>query len=91
MDPFPKDPVSFTFNPSYRWDMRLSKCVYYRGRKEPFITLGHNQCRLFKFAYENRGWHSYKKNCRATKRAIKALTDKGYIEVNEFHQFRFKG
>lgn len=37
------------------------------------------------------GWHSFSKTCRATKRAIESLRQRGFLEVNEFSQARFTG
>lgn len=62
--------------------------IYHGGK--PIRAQGVNQCHLLRFAYEYRGWHSYKKNCRATKEAIKGLIRRGCIETNAHGQFRFK-
>lgn len=37
------------------------------------------------------GWHSFSKYCPTTKRAVKNLEKKGFLEVNNFHQARFTG
>lgn len=50
--------------------------------------MGQHSIRLLKFAikYQN-NWHSYGKDI-STVRAIKRLSDLGFIEINQIRQFR---
>lgn len=64
------------------------KLAIYVGKDKPLVAVGVNQCNLLGFAEKYRGWHSFK-NDRPTKRAIKALENKGYLEVVG-EQFRLK-
>lgn len=66
------------------------KLTIYHGHEKPMTAVGKNQCNLLAFAEKYRGWHSFNNKDRATKKAIKALSDKGFIEVIA-DQFKFKG
>ena len=56
--------------------------------RQPLRAVGHHQCRLLQFAFEYRGWHSYKQD-RATTRAVQGLHRRGIVEVVG-DQFRLK-
>ncbi len=63
--------------------------IFY-GSSTPMKAVGKNQVRLLQFAEKYRGWHSYKED-RATLKALMALKEKGYLEVNmDTKQFQFK-
>lgn len=57
--------------------------------KRPLVAYGRNQCRLLQFAFDHRGWHTYK-NDQTTRRAVLGLRRRGLVEVVD-DQFRFKG
>jgi len=40
------------------------------------------------FAREYPGWHSYQTNCIDTLRSIRWLASRGFIQVNQYFQFR---
>lgn len=66
----------------------MATLTIWHGREKPMRAIGRNQCRLLQFAESYRGWHSAAKD-RATQSAMRALSSKGYLETNEFGQFRF--
>lgn len=49
--------------------------------------MGKNMKRMLLFAIRYRGWHSWAKD-RSTCDAVKRLKRLGFIETNEFRQFR---
>ena len=67
----------------------MATFTIYHGKKNPMRAVGEHQCNLLAFAEKTRAWH-YHANDRATKRAVAALVRKGYLEYNEYGQFRFK-
>jgi hypothetical protein len=60
----------------------------YHGLTKPIKVTGKHQTKLLDFAYKYKGWHSYA-NDSITRRTVSSLVKKGYIEINEFNQFRF--
>lgn len=66
----------------------MNSLTIYYGNEKPIKAIGKNQVKILDFAYRYRGWHSYSKD-RATLRALEGLLAKGYLEVNQFEQFRF--
>ena len=67
----------------------MSTLTIYYGADKPLHAVGHHQCHLLQFAFDNPGWHSYHWKCPATRRAVSALEKRGYIEVKGT-QFRLK-
>lgn len=65
----------------------MTKLTIYYGAVKPMVAVGRNQCRLLAFAERHHGWHSVNERCRASKRAVKALEQKGYLRTNEHGQF----
>jgi hypothetical protein len=61
----------------------------YHGNVKPMVAVGEHQCRLLGFAWTYPGWHSSAPD-RTTRRAVNALHRKGYLEVNEYNQFRLQ-
>ena len=49
--------------------------------------MGKNQKRLLLFAIQYPGWHTWSKD-RTTVDAVRAVSSAGFIETNEFRQFR---
>lgn len=69
---------------------RMATFTIFYGAEKSIRVVGKNQCRLAEFAERNRGWHSYHTKCRSTRRAVVALEEKGYLEVDsKTGQFRF--
>ena len=66
----------------------MKTLTIYHGAAKPMKAIGKHQCTLLAFAEKYRGWHSFADD-KATKNAVAALSAKGYIELNEFDQFRF--
>lgn len=80
----------FDFLQSLAYNQSTMKLTIYYGKEEPAMFVGKNQCKLGEFAYEFRGWHSYKPNDRATVRAIKSLVKKGHLQISgATNQFRW--
>jgi hypothetical protein len=59
----------------------MNSLTIYYGKEKPIKVIGKNQVKMLEFAYKYKGWHSLK--------ALNGLLAKGYIEVNQFEQFRF--
>ena len=57
----------------------METLVIYFGGLFPAKAVGKNQCRLLRFAHDNKGIHSYKSNCKATRKSVSALAKKGCI------------
>lgn len=67
------------------------KYAIYYGKEKPMVAIGKNQCNLLMFAEKYKGLHYYKPKCRATRLAIKRLSDKGYLQVDFVNNsFKFK-
>lgn len=64
-----------------------SMTIYY-GSSKPIKVIGKNKVKMLDFAYKYKGWHSYASD-KPTIQALNGLLAKGYIEVNQFNQFRF--
>lgn len=64
----------------------MATLTIYCGLPKPIKATGKNQVRLLEFAHKYRTWHTYSQD-KATKKAIKALESKGYLEVidDQFH------
>jgi len=52
--------------------------------------MGKNMIRLLRFAIQFPSWHTYGKD-RATVDAVKRLERLGFVEINEYRQFRLWG
>jgi hypothetical protein len=64
--------------------------IYY-GKSAPATAVGKNQCRLLQFLFDAPGPRTYKKNCRATKKAVEGLVKRGVaIHHQEFSMVEFK-
>ena len=63
------------------------KYTIHHGSDKPIYATGKNQVKLLSFAFEYRGWHTFASD-RATTRAVRALENKGCLEVLGA-QFRF--
>jgi len=66
----------------------MNSLTIYYGTEKPIKVIGKNQAKMLEFAYKYKGWHSYSSD-KPTLQALKGLLAKGYIEVNQFDQFRF--
>jgi hypothetical protein len=66
----------------------MNSLTIYHGSEKPIKAVGKNQAKMLDFAYRYQGWHSYSKD-RPTLQALNGLLKKGFIEVNQFEQFRF--
>jgi len=66
----------------------MATFTIYHGAEKPMKAIGEHQCNLLAFAEKHRGWHNHA-NDRATLRALNALVRKGYLEYNQYNQFRF--
>ena len=53
------------------------------------MRLGKLQNNMIKFARKYSGWHELAQDT-VTKRTAKSLVSKGFIEVNQFNQFKSK-
>ena len=67
----------------------MATFTIYHGAEKPMRAVGEHQCNLLAFAEPRGEWHCHADD-RATKRAVSALVRKGYLEYNEYGQFRFK-
>lgn len=67
----------------------MSTLTIYYGAAKPLHAVGHHQCHLLQFAFDNRGWYSPQRKCPATRRAVAGLERRGYIEVKGT-QFQLK-
>lgn len=67
----------------------MATLTIYYGKEKPLKAIGKHQVKLLDFAYRFQCWHSYSKD-RTTLRAINALLKKGYLELNQYEQFKFK-
>ena len=66
----------------------MTTLTIYCGLEKPIKAVGKHQVKLLGFAYKYKGWHSYSSDA-LTLKTVNRLINKGYIEVNEFNQFRF--
>jgi hypothetical protein len=66
----------------------MTTFTIYHGTANPMIARGKYQAAMLAFAEKYRGWHSCGTD-RADLRAMRALEKKGYLEINQFGQFRF--
>jgi hypothetical protein len=66
----------------------MSTFTIYHGKATPIKAVGKNQCKLLSFAFEYKGWHTFKQD-KATKAAVSALQSRGCLEVVG-DQFRFQ-
>ena len=66
----------------------MDSLTIYHGKEKPIYVRGKHQVNLLGFAYKYPGWHSFADD-NLTKKVVLALQKKGYIEVNQFEQFRF--
>jgi len=53
------------------------------------MALGKNMKHALMFARKYPGWHEYAED-RATVVAIRKLAELGYVELNEYHQYRVR-
>jgi hypothetical protein len=58
----------------------MSTFTIYHGKATPIKAVGKNQCKLLSFAFNHKGWHTFKQD-KATKAAVNALQAKGCLEV----------
>jgi hypothetical protein len=65
----------------------MSSLTIFYGSSKTMKAVGKHQVKMLAFAEKYRGWHTFS-NDRDTKRAAKALHEKGYIEIIG-DQFRF--
>ena len=66
----------------------MNSLTIYHGSSKPIKVVGKNQVKMLDFAYKYKGWHSYSSD-KPTLKALNGLLAKGYIEINQFEQFRF--
>ena len=65
----------------------MTTLTIYCGLPKPLKAIGKHQVKALDFAYRFKCWHTFSQD-KNTKRAIKALASKGYLEVIN-DQFRF--
>ena len=67
----------------------MNNLTIYHGKPEPMVAKGKTQARILHFAYQYRCWHFINTDCKRDIKAIRSLSDKGYLEVKD-NQYRFK-
>jgi hypothetical protein len=66
----------------------MATLTIYHGTSQPIKAIGKHQVNLLGFAHKYKGWHSFAGDA-ITRKTVKTLEKKGYLEVNQFEQFRF--
>lgn len=59
-----------------------------RHDPKKYRWMGHWMVTALLFARTYKGWHSFDHTARSTREPIRRLAKRGFVEINEFNQFR---